>query len=54
MMMLLESLAGHLALLGEVHPKKAATSVARRARVFLRISGVETMRATPKRRALAA
>ena len=38
--LLLESLAGHLALLCEVHPRKAAAPIARRTRALLRINGV--------------
>ena len=34
--MLLESLVGHLALLGERHPKKAASPIARLAKRYVR------------------
>ncbi len=34
--LLLETLQGHIALLGETHPRKAATLVARRARSYVR------------------
>jgi hypothetical protein len=34
--MLLESLSGHLSLLGKVYPRKAATPVAKKARRYVR------------------
>jgi hypothetical protein len=34
--MLLESLSGHLSLLGKLHPRKAATAVARKAKRYVR------------------
>lgn len=34
--MLLETLAGHLALLEEAHPRKAASAVARKAKSYVR------------------
>jgi hypothetical protein len=34
--MLLESLSGHLALLGQARPKKAASSIARKTRRYVR------------------
>jgi hypothetical protein len=36
--LLLQSVLGHLALLAEKHPKKAATPVARRAKRYCRLS----------------
>ena len=36
--LLLQSLLGHLALLAEKHPKKAATLVAKRARRYARLT----------------
>jgi hypothetical protein len=36
--LLLQSVLGHLSLLAEKHPKKAATKVARRARQYVKLS----------------
>ena len=36
--LLLQSVLGHLSLLAEKHPKKAATTVARRAKRYVKLS----------------
>jgi hypothetical protein len=46
--MLLESLSGHLALLGQARPKKAASSVARKARRYVR-SQLGSLQIPPRR-----
>jgi len=47
--LLLQSLLGHLALLAEKHPKKAASPVAKRAKRYARLT--LTQQAKPLRRA---
>ena len=48
--LLLQSVLGHLALLAEKHPKKAASPVARRAKRYVKL----TLQPAPQTRARAA
>ena len=49
--LLLQSLLGHLALLAEKHPKKAASPVARKAEQYARATLTQQQQSRPLRRA---
>ena len=49
--LLLQSLLGHLALLAEKHPKKAASPVARKAKQYARATLTQQQQSRPLRRA---